>query len=319
MPFQVSRSVLNNITLLHLSDNNRSTRVSIIPDAGALLHEFIIQVNGQPFNIIENYPLDRPVQDQVTHYFRSVKLSPWVCRLANGRYNFNGNFQIEKMYSDGTALHGLLFDQAFNMVEESTTETSATVVLKHDYIGYDAGYPFKYNCQVKYTLHADNDLEIETMVTNLHKQEIPMADGWHPYFRLGGRVNNWKLQFNSNAMLEFDEKLIPTGKVLPFNQFSQPTLIGDTTMDNCFLLNKPDGQPACVLKNPANNIVVSLLPDPTYPYLQVFIPDHRESIAIENISSAPDSFNNRMGLAVLPPGHTHTFRVIYRVGLEENG
>jgi aldose 1-epimerase len=50
--------------------------------------------------------------------------------------------------------------------------------------------------------------------------------------------------------------------------------------------------------------------------LQVFIPDHRQSIAIENLSSAPDSFNNKMGLVILPPGQSRSFKVFYRAGVE---
>jgi aldose 1-epimerase len=314
MSFQVSRSVQNNNTLIHLSDNNHSTGISVIPGAGALLHSFTIPVDGRPFNIIENYPLDRPVREQVTHYFRSVKLSPWVCRLADGRYHFNGQeLQIQRMHSDGTALHGLLFDQPFNVVDEFADDASAAVLLKHHYTGYDAGYPFEFTCEVRYTLHAHGLLQVETTVTNIDDVGIPIADGWHPYFRLGGRVDGWQLHFRAKAMLEFDERLVPTGRFLPFDRFNQPSLVGDTRMDNCFLLDMDGAQAACTLRNPANNITVSFLPDPSYPYLQVFIPDHRESIAIENISSAPDSFNNRMGLLVLPPGNSQAFRVFYGV------
>jgi aldose 1-epimerase len=320
MPFQVSRSEHNNNTLIHLSDNNRSTRISVIPRAGALLHEFSVPLNGSLFNIIENYPLNRPVQEQVTHYFRSVKLSPWVCRLANGRYNFNGKaLQVGRMFTDGTALHGLLYDQAFNIVDEFADDASAFVQLRHHYTGYDPGYPFEYSCEVKYTLHPDNLLEVETVINNTGNEDIPIADGWHPYFRLGGQVNNWELCFNARAMVEFDDNLVPTGRLLPFDQFNHLRTIGSTTMDNCFVLDMATGQPACTLRNPANGIFVSLFPDSSYRYLQVFIPDHRESIAIENISSAPDCFNNQMGLLVLPPGHAKTFRVFYRAGVQENG
>lgn len=318
MPFQVFRTVLNDNTLIHLRDNNHSTGVTIVPAAGALLHEFIIPVNGNPFNIIENYPVDKPVREQVTYYFRSAKLSPWPCRLADGKYNFNNeDLQVQRLFVDGSALHGLLFDQIFNVVDEFADDNSASVLLKHTYSGYDAGYPFQFSCEVRYTLHPAALLEVETTVTNLDAVDIPIADGWHPYFKLGGKVNNWELHFNAKAMVEFDEKLVPTGRLLPVQQFRQPGLIGETRLDNCFLLDMSDPQPACTLLNPQNNVMVSFFPDASYPYLQVFIPDSRESIAIENISSAPDSFNNGMGLTVLPPGRSQTFRVFYKA--EENG
>lgn len=311
MPFQVSQTVLDNNTLIHLRDNNRSTSITIIPEAGALLHEFVITVNGEPFNIIESYPVDKPVRAQVTHYFRNVKLSPWPCRLAGGTYNFNGHqYQVQRLFKDGTALHGLLFDQNFTVENQFADDKLASVSLKHVYSGYDEGYPFSYSCQVKYTLHAAALLEVETIVTNLGADPIPMADGWHPYFKLGGKVNNWQLQFNARAMVEFDDRLVPTGRLLPFDKFMDAQPIGEMQLDNCFLLGP--GSPACTLLNPENKIKVSFLPEASYPYLQLFIPDHGQSIAIENISSAPDSFNNGMGLITLQPGMAHTFKAFYK-------
>ena len=311
---------MNNTTIIHLIDNNHSTGISVIPSAGALLHEFSIPVDGQPFNIIENYSLDKPVNEQVTHYFRSVKLSPWPCRLNRGQYRFNGqHYQVQRMFTDGTALHGLLFDQPFEIVEERTDADAASVLLEHQYNGYDPGYPFPYTCRVRYTLRTQGSLEVETTVVNTGNEDIPVADGWHPYFKLGGKLNSWELYFDSRGMLEFDKRLIPTGRIIPYDRFNNGAAIEDVKMDNCFLLNMADGKAVCTVRNPANKVTVSLFPSGAYPYLQIFIPDHRESIAIENLSSAPDCFNNGRGLLVLPPGVSETFRVIYRASVEENG
>jgi aldose 1-epimerase len=43
----------------------------------------------------------------------------------------------------------------------------------------------------------------------------------------------------------------------------------------------------------------------------LYTPPHRRSIAIENLSSAPDAFNNGIGLISLDPDHTRTFSVRY--------
>jgi aldose 1-epimerase len=150
-------------------------------------------------------------------------------------------------------------------------------------------------------------------VTNLGKTVIPIADGWHPYFQLGGKIDDWRLQFYSEAMLEFDAKLIPTGKLLQYNAFETPRLIGDTFLDNCFSL-KPDlVSPACEIYHPATGLTVAFFPDASYPYLQIYTPPARTSIAVENLSGAPDCFNNRMGLILLPPGHSQIFTVRYKV------
>jgi aldose 1-epimerase len=47
--------------------------------------------------------------------------------------------------------------------------------------------------------------------------------------------------------------------------------------------------------------------------LQIYTPEDRKSIAIENLSSAPDAFNNGMGLLVLEPGETKMFTTTYQI------
>ena len=77
--------------------------------------------------------------------------------------------------------------------------------------------------------------------------------------------------------------------------------------DNCFTLNFAECQPMCVIRNPRKKVQIEIHPERSYPYLQIYTPDHRKSIAIENLSGAPDAFNNGMGLKVLAPGETANF------------
>jgi aldose 1-epimerase len=72
-------------------------------------------------------------------------------------------------------------------------------------------------------------------------------------------------------------------------------------------------QPLCVLRNPRKKIEVEFHPEKSYPYLQIYIPPHRKSIAIENISGAPDAFNNGMGFTTLEPGGSVSFKTTYRI------
>ncbi|MGL6269156.1 MAG: hypothetical protein ACRC2O_14590, partial [Chitinophagaceae bacterium] len=60
-------------------------------------------------------------------------------------------------------------------------------------------------------------------------------------------------------------------------------------------------------------MAIEFHPDKSYPYLQLYTPPHRNSIAIENLSAAPDAFNNGMGLVTLEPDHTRTFSTRYKI------
>src|SRR5436190_21486990 len=99
------------------------------------------------------------------------------------------------------------------------------------------------------------------------------------------------VQYQSKLMIEFDDNLLPTGNYLPYNTFNSMKQFGDTFLDNCFELNET-GTIACTLKNEKNGLQLNIIPASSYPYLQIYTPPHRDSIAIENLSSAPDAFNN---------------------------
>jgi aldose 1-epimerase len=143
-----------------------------------------------------------------------------------------------------------------------------------------------------------------------------MVDGWHPYFRLGGKVDGWQLQVASDQMMEYDADLIPTGRYVQNDVFASSRPIGDMKLDNGFLLRE-GLSPLCTLHNPANGLKLQFLSQQQYPFLQLYIPDNRESIAIENLSGAPDAFNNGIGLTVLEPGQKMDLSVVMRAGVDQ--
>ena len=140
---------------------------------------------------------------------------------------------------------------------------------------------------------------------------MPLSDGWHPYFKFDQSINNLSLKINAAQILEFDDKLLPTGKIFPFNKFQTLEKLNDKFFDNCFLL-KNTTEPACIIEDIKNKLRLKILPSENYPYLQVYTPPHRKSIAIENLSSAPDAFNNKMGLIILQPSESKTFTTTFQ-------
>ncbi|HTI11101.1 MAG TPA: aldose 1-epimerase [Puia sp.] len=318
MNFSIYRTNENGLELVNLKDERTGTEIALLPGHGASLHAFRVrQKDGAPFNVIDNYRDLDELEKEMGRSFKSPKLSPFPCRIAGGNYQFEGkDYQFGNIFSDGTAIHGLLYNKAFTIMEEDASDTAASLSMEYWYKKDNAGYPFDYNCLVRHVLHGDNLLEVVTTVTNLDKITIPVADGWHPYFQLGGTINDWLLQFHASAIVEFNEQLIPTGRLLQYDAFDNPRLIGDTFLDNCFVLKPGIVSPACELFNPANGLRVSFSPDGTYPYLQLYTPPSRTSIAVENLSSAPDTFNNKMGLLLLPPGHSQIFTARYKVSVE---
>ena len=314
MAYSIASLSASGLEQLILVDANSKTQVAVLPAYGAMLHAFTVATRKGPLNIIDNYPDKTTLDKQLAGSYKSSKLSPFVCRLEDGRYSYQGKtLEFEKKFMDGSAIHGLLYNKPFTLVDQWANEEGACVSFQYNYKAEDPGYPFNYRCEIRYTLTEGPVLELQTTITNMDASGIPMADGWHPYFVLGGRVNEWILSFASDSMVEFDDKLIPTGRLVPFEKFSIPTPVGDISLDNCFALHNTAGKAACTLLNESNGIQLQLSPDAAYPYLQLYIPPERNSIAIENLSSAPNAFNNKMGLLELEPRQLHRFTVRYAI------
>lgn len=319
MSFNVSRIDQNGFSLVKLQDKATNTFITILPEYGALLHSFEFLVNGEYINIIDNYSSREHVEEDLAISYKSSKLSPFVCRLRNGKYKIDDEeFEFSKKFTDGNAIHGLLYNKPFKVVDEFADDQQANVTLRYHFKREDPGYPYDYVCEVRYTLMPQNILQVETIILNLDMVEIPLADGWHPYFQLGGPIDDYEFQISTDTMIEFDNGLIPTGELVPDETFTNATRIGNRQLDNCYVIKPVEQRPAALLYNPGNGVYVSIFTNSRYPYLQLYTPPNRKSMAIENLSAAPDCFNNGLGLVMLAPNKSQTFTVWYQGGVAEN-
>jgi aldose 1-epimerase len=315
--FSVSGKTENGFDTIILLDESTATSAAIIPSCGAILHSFSIKHNDGLLNVIDSYSSAADFKENSTAKgFKGCKLSPFVCRLKNGSYSFGKDtYRIKKFYLGNNAIHGLVYDAPFTIEEQFADETKAQVKVKYEYRATDAGYPFNYDCLITYQLQKENTLSITTEIVNKDKGIIPIADGWHPYFTFGGSINDLQLEFQSKNIIEFDEELIPTGNELPYETFGALSKIETTEFDNCFTLNFAECQPMCVIRDAQSKLQIEIHPDKNYPYLQIYTPPHRRSIAIENLSALPDAFNNGKGLLVLQTEQLASFTTTYKISL----
>ena len=298
-----------------LKDNDSNTTAAVLPGCGAVLHSFTHIHNGYAVNVIESYNSKEDFISNVeSKGFKGCKLSPFVCRLHKGAYEYgNKHHKMQGFYLGDNAIHGLLYKKSFLATSYVANENYAAVTMKFEYREDDAGYPFNYDCIVTWQLEKSSLLSVTTECINKCKELIPMQDGWHPYFNLGSPVNELQLEIQSKEMVEFNSDLLPTKNLITYTDFNLLKKIGSTSFDNCFSLNLDAKQPLCVLRNPIKQIGIEIYPEKSYPYLQIYIPPGRNSIAIENLSGAPDAFNNNMGVITLEPHRSAIFKTAYKI------
>jgi aldose 1-epimerase len=313
--FTISNSISNGFEMIHLTDIAANTTATILPFCGATLHSFSVLHNNKPLNIIDHYDTAADFAENVTAKgFKSCKMSPYACRIKNADYKYKEqSFTLEKFLLGKNAIHGLLYDKPFTLIDQSADENQASITVQYQYQGTEKGYPFHYNCAITYQLKPNNELVIITTITNKDQHSLPIQDGWHPYFCFGGKVDDLLLEFQSAAHVIFDEELIPTGAMEGYEDFTALKKIGSLFFDDCYKLNFATCQPMCVLRDPIQKIQLEIRPDKSYPYLQIYTPPHRQSIAIENLSAPPDAFNNKINLIDLGPGESTSFITSYTI------
>ncbi len=314
MPFEIKINGEGSFETIILCDTATGCEVEIYC-FGALLNSFSVKTKNCKTNVVDGFSSPLDAKENITNGFKSAKLSPFVCRLSEGKYSFEDNkHTINKFYIGASAIHGLIYDAAFTITQSIADDEKAFVTLGYQYSKQDEGFPFAYHTEVTYLLQKNNSLTLITTITNTDERNMPLSDGWHPYFRLGETINELLVQINCKEMAEFNESLLPTGKLVAFSSFSSPQKFGDTFFDNCFVINE-NAYPACTLEDRQTGLKLEIIPGSSYPYLQIYTPAHRKSIAIENLSSVPDAFNNSVGLIISKPGQQNIFTTTYRLSV----
>lgn len=344
VPFSYTRVQQNGWEEIILRDEVTGFTATVVPSAGALLRKLEVVVGDDHdkrlFNVIDGVNDKDDFDINFTKAgFKGAKLSPFVCRLNKGVYEWDGqNYHVGTTGSDSCfyddnqhALHGLLYKAPFQIIKVETKSDNVECHLFYRYNGTtaDPGYPFAYDMNICYKLEGENKLAVITTVHNRSGKTIPLSDGWHPYFRLGKSIDTSTLQFRLKKKVEFSSDLLPTGNIIDEATWFKDggTSLHNIQLDNCFILmseddhnqsNKMQRQPSCILRDESLGLAVHIYPDlQAYPYLQLYIPPSRGSIAIENLSSAPDAFNNKMGLITLEPEATKTFTTCYQIITEK--
>lgn len=311
MHFEVSINEQQSFPIITLKDVDTGCEAEVYT-FGGLLNAFCVPVKNTLVNVVDGFSSIADAKKNITNGFKSTKLSPFVCRMYKGNYQFNNKaYHVNKHNLNGHAIHGLVYDGIYTIVNTGATATQASVTLAYQYEGTDEGYPFPYHITLNWKLEPclfGNKLTVATTILHHNPHSIPLADGWHPYFTLGDSIDSCSLQFNSVTQLEYDDDLLPTGEKIADARFINGSPLQDISLDNSFEL---DASGKCVLSNELLRITIE--PDTTYPILQIYTPDHRKSIAIENLSGAPDNFNNGIGLILLPPDQPKTFTTSYTV------
>ena len=271
-------------------------------------------------NVLSGYQDETTLRKTCADTNAGCRLSPFPGRLAFAQYNWQGeHFQLVNNVSWAPhALHGLLQDKKWEFESFESDGDSCTAVFSCEWPGAFPGYPFPYRATTSINFTGES-VSINSSILNTGKRSLPYSEGWHPYFTLGEKIDNYTLTLPRTALAILDKDDLPTGKFKEDQRFVNGRKINDEFINDCFCLEKEFTQLPASDSDFINNAHVKLENDlyildfwqkagqKGYNAIQLYTPPSRDSIAIEPMTAEPNAFNHLRGLIVVAPGEERTF------------
>lgn len=230
-------------------------------------------------------------------------LAPWANRLdqpaffANGK-KFNLNPDLKNYRLDGNQLpiHGLLtYNSQWKMIGIGADEKGAWVASRLEFFRYPelmAQFPFAHTIDMTYRL-SGGALEVETEVTNMSFEIMPLIIGYHPYFRVHDAPREeWKVVLPVKERITLNGKLTPTGEKTP-NPYANPHVLAATQLDDVFTGLVRDSSGIAEFSVSGKSQKVSVLYGPKFPVAVVYAPlgPNRDFICFEPMTGITNAMN----------------------------
>ena len=280
--------------IVHIQSPDKSAFFELIPAYGGML----TQLNWDG-NVID-IPFSEQFANNENPYQPSALLSPWVNRVRNGNYSFEGrNYQLPINEPNlGNAIHGLLARKPFEISQEISKAT-----LSYRYTAEEKAYPFPFEMRLTYSFTEENIFQLHFTAKNTGEGNMPFACGWHPYFKLSeGNLADWSIQFDSLSKFHSDSQMIPLRE--ENYDASAGVNLGEEVLDNVFRLKSMEKHITHFYNKSKKESLYIEQSSKDFPFLVVFAPENSNCVAIEPMSANTDAFNTGDGLIILAPGES---------------
>lgn len=296
---QINQITHKNKLLSHLHIHHKHLSVKIFPNLGGSIQELVVNET----KIIDGITIDEEGLEDYKSTYKSSVLFPFPNRIEDGTYKYKGKsyqFDINEP-PNNNAIHGLVYNKSFEMVECQLYEERAKVILRYVSDGNLPGFPFPFELDLVYRISFQGGLSLTFIVKNTGNGVFPYGMGWHPYF-YSPNLNSATFSFSSKSFYACNNRSIPFNTL--DSELPDEFKLDDKTFDDAFSLENP----RCDFNTDNYNLGL----DFKYPegtYLQIYTPPHRKSIAIEPMTCVANSFNNQIGFTELNPGDSDTWRI----------
>jgi aldose 1-epimerase len=300
---------------LTLTNSRTGASASIHPDAGFTCFALRIPVGNEQVEVLDAEPGfaangQHPTRNGIPLLF------PYPNRIRGARYVWDGReYDLTSVHQDGrgNAIHGLVFDRPWRVVEHGDNRALARFQLSVDAPDRRKLWPSDFQIEVRYEVR-EASLCCDLRITNPDRVPLPWGFGTHPYFRVPLSPKSRAGQCLIQAPAAYEWELIeclPTGRRRPVSgtrdlREGQP-LEGLKLDDVLTRLGSVNGQITSVVMDPHAGLQITQVTDTAFGELVVYTPPHGRSVCLEPYTCVTDAIhltseNKETGWRVLPPG-----------------
>lgn len=295
--YSAKQERVDGIDIVRLADHAAGLEAAIAVSVGNMAYE--LAARGR--NVLW-FPFDGPAALRASDTLCGIPfLAPWANRLDQDGYwvdarRFGLNADLGNLRRDANhmPIHGLLnFSSAWELEDAGADSGSAYVTSRLDFWKHPAmmaQFPFAHSISMTYRL-LEGALEVETSIENLSQEPMPVAIGFHPYFRLHDAPRDeWRAHVAARSQVVLDDRLIPTGVRRPM-PFANPYALSEAPLDDVFTDLARDENERAVFVVEGKRQRISVTFGPKYPVAVVYAPPGREFICFEPMAAITNAFN----------------------------
>jgi aldose 1-epimerase len=228
--------------VVRLEDTASNITMSICPSFGN--NAFDLRVNGvevlwRPYDSLEEFKAGGQGRGGIPF------LAPWANRLDEPAFYANGRrfpFDMEIGNVRGPLpIHGLLMrTDRWQIVDVFADDQQSSVTSRLEFFRaplWMKQFPFAHAIDMTHRLF-DGAVEVTTRIENLSDDPMPVAVGFHPYFRLTDSPRaEWTVAIGARTRWLLSDAKLPTGDTEPIERtFEHPCAVSlrDQDLDHVF-------------------------------------------------------------------------------------
>jgi aldose 1-epimerase len=309
--------------IVTISDSESGARARILVSQGLNCFQFQVPTPQGPLEVIWAEP-GFEEGDKRASGSGIPLLFPFPGRIAGTEFSWDGkSYQLDAGDGRGNAIHGLVHERPWRVVEQEPSRLVAQFHLTRDDPDRATRWPADFRVTATYQVQG-TCLSSCFLLENAGTRPLPCGFGTHPYFALpvgGPDRNDCHVKLPVSSQWELAD-MLPTGQKITLDdppRFHRGQPFGKLELDNVFSdLVFSGGWCEAVVEDPASERRLTLAFDRAFRECVVYTPPHREAICIEPYTCVPDPFRlDRLGvnagLRVLAPGESFQTRVDMRL------